>query len=224
MTELQKAYREVGGLSRPSKMPCYSWGIPTQTCRRAKGLMIDEPNSICGKCYAMTHAYNWKVVKDAYSRRYESWKNLPSRDWVNYMVTILNSDKVSKKGYFRWFDSGDIQSLSMIYQLIEIAERTPTIKHWVATREYMDIVKTMTEYIPSNMIFRLSHTNIDELDEVISLTASVKNVQQSIVISSSDIKLTPKQYTCPSMKTHGMCGDCRACWNSRIEHVAYMLH
>ena len=224
MTKLQEAYKMTGGVSDTSKMPCYSWGIPTSTCRRAKQLMVDEPNSICGSCYAMKGAYNWANVDNAYRCRYNSWKSLPQQEWVNYMVTILDSQKVSKSGYFRWFDSGDIQSLSMIYQLIQIAERTPNMKHWVATREYKYIDRTMTEYIPDNMVFRLSHTNVDELDEVVSKTVDDKNINESAVVSTKDLKLTPKQFTCPSIYQHGECLDCRACWNSKVKQVAYVLH
>ena len=58
MTKLQIAKDKVGGLSNTSKMPCFSWGIPTRFCKRGKELQKDK-SSICGSCYAMSGAYLW---------------------------------------------------------------------------------------------------------------------------------------------------------------------
>ena len=224
MTKLQEAYIKTGGVSDTSKMPCYSWGIPAFTCRKGKRMRDEHPNSVCGICYAFSGAYNWKMVKDAYYNRYKCWHELPDREWVNYMTTILSSKKVRKSGYFRWFDSGDIQSLSMIYQIIEIADRTPFLEHWVATREDEDIEKVLTEYIPDNLVFRLSHTYKDQLDKDISDCADRKNINQSLVVSSTSVKLLNKQFTCPSSLQDGKCLDCRACWNHKVKHVVYIEH
>ena len=39
--------------------------------------------------------------------------------------------------FHRWFDSGDLQSLSHLMKIIEVCEHTPHIKHWLATRELL---------------------------------------------------------------------------------------
>ena len=220
MTELQIAKEKVGGLSNTSKMPCFSWGIPTRYCKRGKELQKDK-SSICGSCYAMSGAYLWRPVDNAYTRRYKAWKNLPNWKWVMYMATILDSQAVKKRGHFRWFDSGDLQSAEMLHNIIDICRQTPNIKHWLATREY-DIVECVKhiEDIPSNLVIRQSHDVVDELDR---LNISGGD-HQSVTISDRSIKLDKKQFTCPSLLQDGKCLDCRACWNSKVKQVAYVLH
>ncbi|MAH47137.1 hypothetical protein CMI37_15020 [Candidatus Pacearchaeota archaeon] len=222
MTKLQKAKLEIGGLSRTSKMPCFSWGIPTDYCRRGKELHLKDKKSICGSCYAMKGAYLWKPTEVAYERRYQAWKNLPRQKWVDYMVTIFNSKAIRNRGHFRWFDSGDLQSISMLEDIILIAMKTPYIKHWLATREYDIVYKVQKDgaWIPDNLVIRLSHDHVDELDK---LNISADN-HQSVSISDRSIKLDKKQFTCPSLLQDNSCGDCRACWNSRVKQVAYIKH
>ena len=217
MTKLQIAKDKVGGLSNTSKMPCFSWGIPTRYCRRGKELQKDK-SSICGSCYAMSGAYLWKPVDNAYTRRYEAWLNLPRKEWIDSMVTILNSGAVKKRGHFRWFDSGDLQGVDMLSDIIAVCIRTPHIKHWLATREY----RTANYFrdIPSNLVIRQSHDQIDKLDrDNIS-----EDVHQSVTISDRSTKLTKKQFTCPSLLQDGKCLDCRACWNPKVKTIAYIKH
>ncbi len=45
--------------------------------------------------------------------------------------------------FFRWFDSGDLQSVEMVRDIVAVAERTPEIRHWLPTREYA----TVREYL-----------------------------------------------------------------------------
>ena len=217
MTKLQKAKIETGGLSNTSKMPCFSWGIHTRYCKRGKELQKDK-SSICGSCYAMNGAYLWKPVDNAYTRRYLSCKNLPRHKWVDYMVTVMKSNAVKNKGYFRWFDSGDLQSVSMLEDIVSICKKTPSIKHWLATREYKIVAQVHD--IPSNLVIRQSHDKIDKLDR----NNISEYVNQSVTISDRSIKLTKKQFNCPSLLQDGKCLDCRACWNSRVKTIAYIKH
>jgi hypothetical protein len=170
----------------------------------------------------MSGAYLWKPVDNAYTRRYEAWKNLSPREWTDYMVTILNSSAVKKRGHFRWFDSGDLQGISMLLDIIVVCSKTPHIKHWLATREY-DIVNTIKKLgvsIPSNLVIRQSHDQIDRFDrDNIS-----EDVHQSVTIGDRSTKLTKKQFTCPSLLQDGKCLDCRACWNPRVKTIAYIKH
>lgn len=221
MTKLQIAKEKVGGLSNTSKMPCYSWGIPTRYCKRGKELQKDK-SSICGSCYAMSGAYLWKPVDNAYTRRYEAWSNLSRKEWVDHMVTILNSSAVKKRGHFRWFDSGDLQGLSMLLDIMVVCDKTPHLKHWLATREYdtVNMIKKLGISMPSNLVIRQSHDQIDKLDrDNIS-----EDVHQSVTISDRSTKLTKKQFTCPSLLQDGKCLDCRACWNPKVKTIAYIKH
>jgi len=74
--------------------------------------------------------------------------------FVNAFSYILNKKLVAynKKGstgrdarYFRWHDSGDLQSVNHLALIIEIAKKTPSIRHWLPTREYKIIVDGLKE-------------------------------------------------------------------------------
>jgi hypothetical protein len=51
--------------------------------------------------------------------------------WVDAMVVSIGKDK-----YFRWHDSGDIQSIDHLEKIADVAKRTPNCMHWLPTREY----------------------------------------------------------------------------------------
>ena len=37
--------------------------------------------------------------------------------------------------YHRWFDAGDLADVAMLKAIVRVCELTPTIKHWLPTRE-----------------------------------------------------------------------------------------
>jgi hypothetical protein len=51
--------------------------------------------------------------------------------WIDSMVNLIGSDS-----YFRWHDSGDIQSLEHLEKIAQVCNATPGTKHWLPTREY----------------------------------------------------------------------------------------
>jgi hypothetical protein len=76
------------------------------------------------------------------------------------MSTVINSERVSKLGVFRWHDSGDVQDLDHLKKIFEVCELTPTVQHWMPTREAW--VKPYLKNCPKNLIVRLSMTMIDQ--------------------------------------------------------------
>ena len=46
----KEAWQLVGGLSKPSKMPGWSIGIPAKECKTGAKLRL-IPNSVCEGCY-----------------------------------------------------------------------------------------------------------------------------------------------------------------------------
>lgn len=68
------AHQFTGGLSNPSKMPGYAWGIPAWECKVGSKLAAIE-GSTCSKCYARKRAYTWPSVRQAYQRRFERMNN-----------------------------------------------------------------------------------------------------------------------------------------------------
>jgi hypothetical protein len=140
-----EALKLVGGLSKPSKMPGWAYGIPAKECKTGSKLQSVE-GSTCYDCYALKGCYVFKVVQDAQYRRLASTKH---PYWVRAMTHLLQSKK-SKE--FRWHDSGDVQDLKHLAKIFEVARRTPGVKHWMPTREAW--VKPYLKYAPINLVIR----------------------------------------------------------------------
>jgi hypothetical protein len=140
-----EALKLVGGLSKPSKMPGWAYGIPAKECKTGKKLQNIE-GSTCYNCYALKGCYVFKVVQDAQYRRLGSIKH---PYWVRAMVHLLQS---KKSKYFRWHDSGDVQDLKHLAKIFKVASLTPDVKHWMPTREAW--VKPYLQYAPANLVIR----------------------------------------------------------------------
>ena len=41
----------------------------------------------------------------------------------------------AKEKYFRWHDSGDVQSMKHLLNILAVARQTPKIKYWLPTKE-----------------------------------------------------------------------------------------
>ena len=99
---LKKEARQItGGLSKPSKMPGPAHNLPAQACITGAKL-VKVPGSVCAGCYALKGRYRFKNVQDALQRRLQA---LQDPRWVDAMVTLIKD-----QDWFRWHDSGDIQS------------------------------------------------------------------------------------------------------------------
>ena len=115
-------------LGKPSKMPGFSYGLPAQECKTGSKL-AKKPGSTCFGCYALKGCYRFKAFKTASYKRLEALKN-PL--WVKAMAAQINS---KKSKYFRWHDSGDVQSLKHLAKIFKVAKLTPGVQHWLPTRE-----------------------------------------------------------------------------------------
>lgn len=205
----------IGGLSDTSKMPCKSWGIPATYCKTGSKLAKGK-NTVCSGCYALKGAYGWPTVKDAYQRRFNAYNENPT-SWADNMIELLQR----KKGldYFRWFDSGDLQSVEMLEGIVKVSASCPNITFWLPTRELgilADYVAKWGANWPQNLTVRLSATKVD--GESWTRVADELNVLTSTVSSS------PSDTTCPSYKNHGKCGPCRACWSKEHSNIEYLKH
>ena len=72
-----EAWKIVGGLSKPSKMPGWSIGLPAKECKTGSKLR-QVKDSVCYNCYALKGCYVFKVVQDAQYRRLASIKQQAS--------------------------------------------------------------------------------------------------------------------------------------------------
>jgi len=195
-----EAWKLVGGLSKPGKMPGWSIGIPAKECKTGSKLRAVK-GSVCHDCYAMKGCYVFKVVQDAQYRRL---KAIYTPQWVTAMVHLINS---KKPDVFRWHDSGDVQDLEHLNKIYDVCRLTPGKRHWMPTREAW--VKDHLDRAPSNLVIRFSAPMIDQ-----AAPASWPNT--STVVTA--------QATCPAPHQDNQCKDCRNCWNSEIKNISYGQH
>jgi hypothetical protein len=203
-----EAWTRIGGLSEPSKMPCFGYSIPASTCKLGS-ILTKVAGTTCNKCYALKGRYVMSNVKAALDRRFAS---LSSETWIDDMVRVIAWKE--KSGFFRWHDSGDLQSLKHLQNIVAVCERLPSIKFWLPTREY-GIVKAFIDAgysVPANLTIRVSATKID------SAAPSFAGMVTSGVVSDAS------KANCVAPKQDNACLDCRACWSKDVLHVNYKKH
>ena len=71
-----EALKLVGGLSKPSKMPGWAYGLPAKECKTGSKL-VKVAGSTCEGCYALKGCYVFKVVQEAQYRRLASLQRCP---------------------------------------------------------------------------------------------------------------------------------------------------
>lgn len=197
----------VGGLSKPSKMPGFAYGLSALDCK-VGSLLRKVKGSTCGSCYALKGMYVFPVVKNAHKRRMES---LSDPRWVDAMLELI-SRKCKKVPYFRWHDSGDLQGVEHLSKLVQIAKNLPGIHFWLPTREIAIVKEFLTRNtFPANLTVRISAPMIGRVPEKIAGT-----VGSSVENSSA--------FQCPAPKQGNSCLDCRACWKGTVKNVSYAKH
>ena len=195
----KEAKKITGGLRAPSMMPGPAYNLPAQACITGSKL-VKIPGSVCHGCYALKGRYRFKNVKDALSRRLAS---IMDPRWVDAMVVLID-----KEPFFRWHDSGDLQSVQHLKNIFEVCNRTPGTQHWLPTRE-VKFLPLNFDAIPKNLIIRLSGHKIDKA------AASFWPWTSTVVTAGR---------TCPAPDQNNECKDCRACWSRDTANVAYGKH
>lgn len=205
-SSLKEADKVHGGLSRPSKMPCLAYGLPAKYCKTGAKLH-KVPGSVCASCYALRGNYMFPSVVEAQERRYNALKH---PQWVDAIVYSL---KRRRSSYFRWHDSGDLQGMWHLENIVEVAVRCPEIKFWLATRENALVSQYLRNkgQFPKNLIVRVSGAMVDGY-------APIKFYNTATVTTRSD------EVTCPAYQQGGKCGDCRKCWDPTIRNVVFPKH
>jgi hypothetical protein len=218
MMNKQLALSIVAGLSEPSKMPCHGFSIPAKYCKVGQR-MRNVVGSICSKCYALKGNYTrFPKIQEALERRYA---NLNHPQWVEAMAFLINT--VEKSGFFRWHDSGDIQSVEHLNNIAEVCKLTPNVQHWLPTREYVGeagnkgIIQqwfASGAVVPANLTIRLSALMLDG--------APPTSIAARFGLPTSGV--CKVGFTCPAPNQGNKCGDCRACWNKQVSNVNYKQH
>jgi Gene product 88 len=222
-----------GRLGEPSKMRGYSFGISAFQCKRGS-ILADDPTSVCAHCYARNAFYDTKFeVRIAHERR---MAGLSHPEWVPAMVTLILAHTDQANPYFRWHDSGDLQGLWHLINIIEVCKATPKVKHWLPTHEPYIVLEYLQGggTIPVNLCLRISADFIGKPPEKIqgleglpTHTAHRGHGKRHRVMVSSR---PGDSYECDSYTraakegTAGICGDCHLCWNRQVKNVSFPVH
>ena len=207
---LKHAKDIAGSLGKPSKMPGFAYGISAFNCKTGSKL-ANVKGSVCEGCYARKANYKYPSVMLAHQKREA---NLASAEWQQAM--ILQIEK-SKTDYFRWHDSGDLQSTGHLKAIVSIALALPNVSFWLPTKEkgMLATAKRAGLDIPANLTIRLSAAMIDSDKVNRELTGNVSLVQDKVKLSG---------FHCKAPEQNGTCNDCRACWDKTIPVIVYFKH
>ena len=196
---LKKEARQItGGLSAPSKMPGPAHNLPAWKC--ITGVKLQKvPGSVCAGCYAMKGRYRFRNVREALDRRLQA---LLHPQWVDAMVVLITGEK-----WFRWHDSGDVQSVEHMNKILEVCRLTPWTSHWLPTQERPYL--PAPEKVPANLVIRLSGSKVD------GPAPTAWEHTSSVVTSGA---------SCPAPSQGGKCKECRQCWTKSVKNVSYGKH
>ena len=209
----KQAHQVHGGLTQTTKMPCQSYSLPTIAC--VTGFKMRAiAGSICSDCYADKGNYR-KYSNNIEPVQHARLVSIDDPLWVDAMVVSIGTD-----AYFRWHDSGDIQSIEHLEKIADVARATPNCMHWLPTREYGIVSAFTAQYdVPDNLIIRLSAMFTDK---AVIVPKTLQNVAGVAVSNVHSVK--PIGTACNAPRQNGECRSCRACWNRKVAAVSYSIH
>lgn len=201
---LSEAEAIAGVLGQPSKMPCWSYGLPARHCVTGS-VLAQLPNTVCSQCYALRGNYHFSGVQSGLERR---WRSLTHPRWVEAMVFMIHYRECA---WFRWHDSGDLQSLEHLENIVAVARQCPRTRFWLPTREKAMVQEYLRKHgaFPRNLLVRVSAALIDG--------PPPEGFRHTSTVVTSGA-------TCPAPLQGNQCLDCRACWDPRVRNVAYKKH
>lgn len=242
-----EAWDLVGGMSETSKTGL-SYGLPIWSCKTGREL-AKIPGSTCAKCYASKGKYGTCSVKRAQARRLAS---LDHPRWKEAMAIILE-EKSRPLTHYRWHDSGDLQSMQHLQDIVDLAELLPQINFWLPTKEYQLITAYQAAggKWPKNLTLRVSASMIDKeapggfmtgssvhssrakgeqfeargafLCPVVEKKKGNKGEKKSAEISDTPVEGVPDTKDMPNLSSCRAQG-CTACWERKVKWVSYGKH
>ena len=207
----------VPKLSATGKMPCPSFSTPAQACKTGSKLAKIK-GSVCHGCYALKGNYHYPNVKAPRAHNLALLDDLAA--WVPAMVQAISSSKHG--GFFRWHDSGDLQSVDHLAAIADIAEALPGVQFWLPTKE-AGMVKEFMQgggYVPENLVIRISMPMVDQQPR---LPKSI-GWQARILTSTVHQNGPAHGFECKAYTQGGKCLTCRACWSRDVPNVSYPKH
>lgn len=207
ITTVAQAVAITGTLSNTSKMPGYSINLPAKECKTGSKL-VNVKGSVCENCYALKGRYNFPNVQNAMATRFQG---INHPDWSEALSFLIRKYVRDHTPYFRFFDSGDLQSEQHLLNIIDVCQENPNIYFWLPTREH-NIVKNVlrSKSIPPNLTIRAS--------------GAMVNGQPPSYLATTSTVVTDNSYSCPAPTQNNECESCRKCWDKAVPNVAYKNH
>ena len=216
---LKSAIEQAGAISsRNSKMPGSSFAISATMCQTG-GKLIDLKGSTCSRCYAIKLEKMRPSVHQGWLANYTKATKLIETNpeqWAKACAFQIERAAIkSGEAYHRWFDSGDLQSIAMLEAIAMACRLTPSVKHWLPTREASMVKAWLAggNVCPDNLIIRVSSTMIGDGPRNAAHTSTVHRKAESYT-----------GHACPASHQGNACGECRACWTKSVSNVSYPLH
>ncbi len=141
--------------------------------------------------------------------------DLVSKDEKRRVKAAVSLDNAQ---HFRFHDSGDIFHPYYFAMIVAVAARTPNVKFWLPTQERSTVkafIKSEGE-LPVNLIVRFSSPRVD--------AHPMPKPGSTLLASSVSSDGSTKGSLCPAYRQGGICGDCRACWNTAKPLITYPVH
>ena len=217
---IKEAVNHTHALSETSKLPGKSTGISAFDCNIGMKLAKVE-GTVCEECYAFRNFYLMPATKIAHDKRLQLMLEDPL--WEDAMTVQV---RILKMPYFRWFDSGDLQSVYNLERIVRVCERTPSIHHWLPTKEYQLVAEFLLKggKIPENLSLRLSGYKFDDPPPKFRYGHVLSQLQTSTAthLDEDEQPVAVHGHLCPAHWQKGECGDCRACWSKEVPNVTYV--
>lgn len=224
---IAEAKEIIGHFSTSTKMPCWTYSIPAEYCRTGS-ILRNVPNSICSDCYACRlnepgkEQGGWYMTERVLQpMTHRLLQVLFNPRWTEAMIYLFQHYQWK---FFRWHDSGDLQSMMHFENICKIADSTPITKFWLPTQEWDLVTQYWEEHgrIPlrelhPNLIIRLSAREKENARPPIWLA-------ERIGVQVSKTSSNMKEVDCFAHDHANNCGDCRKCWNYDIQCITYPLN
>lgn len=172
-----------------------------------------------------------------------SWRKrmqgLRHPQWIEAMTYLLTAGKyatgkhsgvVGEQRYFRWHDSGDLQGVWHLRNIVEVCKRTPKTLHWLPTRETVILREFLKDdgtgkpgVIPDNLIVRVSAFKVDAAPNLVHVPKH--ELTSTVDMDKKPGEIVKGSFPCQARDDEqGRCNACRKCWDKKIKNVSYKAH
>jgi hypothetical protein len=153
----------------------------------------------------------------------------PRERWIHGLADAINIQQENSNQYtlrtgktpkldgqfFRWHDSGDLQSLQHLLMIFEVCRLTPGVRHKLPTKEIatVKLAALLERELPSNLTILLSESLIDRPNT--NYEQDMAEKYERITLATVHTKKAPPGYfPCPVgwVKDKKTCAGCRLCW------------